>query len=815
MWDLETSTKTEYKRKANPFSADNYIVANAHTTFKLTDLKMTPLGEDVSAHYYPDNAGPDAEVEARIAACKKAMGSDWFVSLLDGTKLLAGHNIKFDVMYALASPHCNTTKNRLAWMKWVAEGGLLWDTQVAEYCLQGQAQESHMLDLGSTAVEHGGNAKLDEVKLLWEQGVDTIDIPKDLLMDYLTGFYNEGKFEYGDIGNTELIFKAQYKLAAKRGQLRSIFLNMGALIFTIECELNGMYINQPLAKEIAKEVEDELALTLVEVNGYIPELPEGLEFNWNSRFHKSALIFGGKVKYDAPAPVLDDEGNLTYYQKKEVHALLHSPELPSWPLHLVEADIAEGKAWNVQRYAGGKQKGEIKTKVMTVPDLERGPKTRIEPHYFEFPGYTKGDKKWESESDKGVYSTAADVIEALGNRNIPFLKAMARLQALTKDLGTYFQRWDEKKKQYVGMLTLVQLDSIVHHMLNHTSTVTGRLSSSNPNLQNLSKGNKSRVKEIFESRFGADGVIIQSDFSSLEVYVQAILTKAENLIKDLQAGLDMHCVRLAAKEKMAYEEVFRLCKIVVDKEWDYKRTGAKNFSFQRAYGAGVAAIVESTGMSEEDVRALIEAEDARYPEVAAYFEERAERIKESREPSGIWMKHPANGADVQLGKGMSQTPDGKRYVYKETLSPDFMVKKGVLRSFMPTEIKNYEVQGTGGEIAKAGMWLSVRAFYTFKNFEQQALLVNQVHDAEYCDAHKKVAVRAAALLHACMSEASNFFSWFVQWPIPLPVPTDTVMGPNMGTEEKITDPAFEKHVAAAIPWLRKTFMNNYVPVFTH
>jgi DNA polymerase-1 len=336
-------------------------------------------------------------------------------------------------------------------------------------------------------------------------------------------------------------------------------------------------------------------------------------------------------------------------------------------------------------------------------------------------------------------------------------------------------------------------------------------------LQNLSKGSKSRVKEIFESRFGKDGVIIQSDFSSLEVYVQAILTQAENLIKDLQAGLDMHCVRLAAKEKMEYEEVFRLCKIIVDKDWDYKRTGAKNFSFQRAYGAGWAAIVESTGMSEEDVKALIAAEQARYPEVDDYFNKKATSIAASREPTGIWLKHPSNGADVQMGKGVSQTPDGKRYCYKESLTPDFIAKKkgGALRSFMPTEIKNYEVQGTGGEIAKAGMWLTVRAFYAFENFKMLALLVNQVHDAEYADAHKKVAIRAAALLHACMSEASNFYSWFVQWTIALPVPTDTVMGPNMSSEEKITDPEFQAAVDKAIPWLRKTFMDGYVPVYTH
>lgn len=816
VWDLETSTKLEYKRVANPFSPDNYIVANAHRAFKLVGSKMEKRDAGVFSAYYPDAAGVDADREARIAACKRMQGDDWFVKLLEGTKLLVGHNIKFDVLYALGSPNSNREANRKAWMAWVASGGLVWDTQLAEYLLKGQAQEAHMLDLGTTAIEHGGNAKLDEVKLMWEQGVDTIDIPRDKLMDYLVGFEANGEWEHGDIGNTELIFRSQYRIANKRGQLRSIFMNMGALIYTIECELNGMFVNQNLAKELATEVEEELAAKLVEVNSYIPaDLP--FEFNWNSRFHKSALIFGGNVKYKAPAPVLDDEGQFQYYQKDEVHYLLAdgtTMECAAYLELLNNTDICSPPP-DVVKFAGGKQKGEAKTKKVKVADKERGPKTRIEDHFYTFEGYTKGDKKWQSESDPGVYSTAGDVIEALGNRGIPFLDAMARVQALTKDLGTYFIRYDEKKKCHVGMLTLVQLDSIVHHMLNHTSTVTGRLSSSNPNLQNLSKGQKSRVKEVFESRFGKDGVIIQSDFSSLEVYVQAILTKSEKLIEDLKSGKDMHCVRLAAKEGMEYGRVFELCKIISDPEWDYKRTGAKVFSFQRAYGAGNKTIAESTGMPLEEVEALSRAEDERYHEVPAYFAALHERIAASREPTGIWMKHPANGADVQLGVGHSRTPGGKLYTYKESLAPDFLVKKGILRNFMPTEEKNYEVQGEGGEVAKAGMWLTVRAFYTYENFKMLALLVNQVHDAEYADAHASVKIKAAALLHACMSEASNFFSWFLQWPIPLPVPTDTVMGPNMGTENKIDDPEFEAMVAKARPWLRKQFMNGYVPTFTH
>ncbi|WP_306437102.1 DNA polymerase [Bordetella genomosp. 9] len=810
VWDLETSTKTEFKRKANPFSAENYIVCQG---WQVGNLSKEMKGGVTPSDYFPD--GDDQE--SRVAACK-ALPQDWFTKHLQGTKLLVGQNIKFDLLYALANPNSRPEHNLQAWMDYINAGGMIWDIQLAEYLLAGMEQSSHMLSLDEIAPAYGGNVKLDEVKALWDSGVDTIDIPEDLLLRYLAGRETEQGFEEGDIGNTERVFRGQWLRAKQSGQLRSILLNMGALVFTIECERNGMHVDKQLGLELAEKLAKKLAEATLQLETFLPEgLP--FEFNWNSRFHKSALIFGGTVKYDAPALVLGEDGNRTYYQKKELHALLNSPELPSWPLDKVLADMAQGKAWNVQRYAGGRNKGEIKTKQVTVPDIERGPKTRIEPHYYTFEGFTKPDPAWEG-ADKGVYSTASEVMDILTqNTDVPFLKTLGQVVKLTKDLGTYFITTDEDGNQK-GMLTLVQLDSIIHHMLNHTSTVTARLSSSNPNLQNIPKGQKSEAKTVFKSRFGKDGVIIQSDFSSLEVYVQAILTRCAQLIADLKAGVDMHVMRLSVKEGMEYDEVYRLCKgkdvePELQKDWDYKRTGAKVFSFQRAYGAGVKKIAQSTKMAEADVQALADAENARYPEIEPYFEDKAKEIRKSRVPTGLTVQHPEiPGLNIQLGKGYSVTPDGKRYCYREHPAPKWLIERGRERSgFMPTEIKNYEVQGTGGEWAKAAMWLSVRAFYHFRNFDGKGLLVNQVHDAEYADAHKSVRSKVAALLHVCMEEASTFIEWWFKWELPLGVPSDTVWGSSMAEEKEIETANFDKAVQALRPWVRKRFIGKHIPSY--
>lgn len=811
VWDIETSTKSEYKRKANPFSADNYVVSQGwqrgNLAAKLKNGNVTP-GE-----YYPTGN----TTEERIAACK-SLPKDWFSKHLKETKLLVGQNIKFDLMYALANPNCYPDENLNAWMDFINAGGLIWDIQLAEYMLCGMEQSSHMLSLDEIAPAYGGNVKLDEVKALWEAGVDTIDIPEDLLMRYLSGRKGDDGFEEGDIGNTELIFRKQWAKAKSNGQLRSILLGMGALVFTVECERNGMAVDKELGLELADKLAHKLAEATLQLEEYLPkDLP--FTFNWNSRFHKSALIFGGKVKYKAPTVVVnDDTGQPEYYQKKEVHVLLNDPDLPSWPLDKVLADMEAGKDWNVQRYAGGKNKGELKTKQVTVPDLERGPKTRIEDHFYVLDGFTQPDPEWESKSDPGVYSTASEIMEELTtNTDVPFLKTLGEVVKMTKDLGTYFITTDDEGKQK-GMLTLVQLDGIIHHMLNHTSTVTARLSSSNPNLQNIPKGQKSDAKSLFKSRFGKDGVVIQSDFSSLEVYVQAILTKAKQLIEDLKDGVDMHCMRLAASEGMEYDEVFRLCKAdgvekALQEVWDYKRTGAKVFSFQRAYGAGVKKIAKSTKMSEEAVQALADGENLRYPEIEPYFVDKAAEIRKSRIPTGLIVPHPEiPGLQIQLGKGYSVTPDGKRYCYREHPSPKWAIDRGQPRAgFMPTEVKNYEVQGTGGEFAKAAMWLSVRAFYHFRNFKGKALLVNQVHDAEYADAHKSVRSKAAALLHVCMEEASTFMEFWFKWELPLGVPSDTVWGSSMAEENKIESAVFHQAVEKLRPWVRRKLINNHQP----
>jgi len=842
-WDIETTIKTAYKRKATPFGKLNYCVVHGFRHF----------GEQTQAHYFgkvPPGPGWIKQV------LRYDQGTDTF-----GTRMLAGFNIKFDLLHALQDE-----VNLKLWMKYVARGGLIWDVQLAEYLLNGMRQSEHMLSLDEVAPRYGGQVKIDEVKLLWAAGIETYDIDPVLLNRYLVGeTLPGGERRPGDVENTELIALQQLDRAKKVGQLNSIILNMGSLLCTIEMERNGMFIDVALGLVLAEELRTHIAEVRGQLEAYLPKgMP--FEFKWTSRFHKSALIFGGTVQWDAHQYDYDTEHvaatgghdplwgelgtiykhvydalpdaekpRLLYSQKDEEHYLLvdgTTMAIQSWLNQSVGAEACVvGEPPDLVRNKGGKNAGEPKTKKVKVDNLEK-PKGRACKAPYKFEGFTYPEKRWES-ADVGFYSTASEVIEELADRGVPFLKAFAELQSLTKDLSTYYIVTDPETGESKGMLSLVDPDGFIHHKLNHTSTVTARFSSSDPNLQNISKGlidpktgklvKGSQVKRVFISRF-KDGVIIQSDFSALEVYVQAILTRCKQLIADLKAGLDMHCARVATKEKIEYAESVRLCKgykdevtgkfVEADPVWDKKRTEAKVFSFQRAYGAGAEKISNSIGIPKAEVEALILAENTRYPEIEEYYADLTVAVKRSRRPGGGAVPHPdVRGVMCNLGTGTFRTPDGKLYSYQEHPAPEYLVKRGIFSSFSPTELKNYVAQGGGGEWAKAAMWLAVREFYARENFGGLALLVNQVHDALYADSDPTVKTEAAAVLHACMEGASDFMEWFFNWNVPVPVPSDTTWGPSMMVEDRIEG---VKDLAKPIrESLRVKYMGGYRPSFVN
>jgi DNA polymerase I len=753
VFDEETSVKETFKRKANPFDKDNWIVARG----------WKYKGDAQCSWVYYKS--PD---DMRT------------MDIPEDVTILVGHNLKFDLLYEL----CKDNKALLAFFK---RGGKIWCTQYAQYLIEGQTQDSQMCSLDSIVEMYGGRMKIDEVKTMWELGVDTPDIPQDLLIDYLVGTEEE-KRNSGDIGNTELVFLGQVKRAVQQGQIKMIQDRMDGLISTTFMEFFGLKIDVQTARKNLMELTTELKTLTLRLDGQVKTLP--WEFNWGSGVQMSAMLFGGTVKYKVREKYKDDNGEWARSKAHEVHWLLKDGRTTAMPPEQVSP---LERATRYVMFSSGKKKGEYKTKKVEV---QGELKIKWQDRFYEFAGITEPDEAWQGKqtdaADKPIYSTGKDTIKALEQRveaglNIPFLRDFVRKAALDKEIGTYYVSVDKNGKKS-GMLTCVQPhDHMLHHKLNHTNTVTTRLSSNDPNLQNLPRGDKSKVKAMFTSRFGADGVMVEADYSQLEVVVQGVLSKDVQLCEDLRNKIDFHCKRVSAQYAISYELAVAMCKDEDHAEhavWKPRRTKAKNFSFQRAYGAGAKAIAAATGMTVEEVETLIAAEEKLYPGVVKFNAD----VESAVIASAVQFKSPAeDGAVDAIGKPIWKTyrkgewysPTRTRYTWRSHDAPAFLRKKGVLDSFSPPELKNYPVQGTGGEFVQAILGLLIRRFIETDFYNGKAYLVNTVHDCVWIDCHKDVLDQVCQDVKRIMESIPQFYNTRYGMAIDVPFPVEVECGPNM------------------------------------
>lgn len=772
-FDLEVENYNSNKRLASPFDARNYVVQIGWS------VNGGARHEKYYKEHHREHVLPD------------------IIDELGAGDVMNGFNIKFDLMWVWNDPRFQAALKR---------GLTIYCGQYAEYLLGGMVQEVQMCAMNDIAEKYGGGCKLDAVKDMWEAGYLTSQIPQDLLTDYLIG---DGEDIIGDIQNTWLIYCGQVKRMKEemtpefRKMLR---MRMDGLLATTEMEWNGMYIDEVAAAELREQAVTELAQAEKDLYSFIPELPPELEFNWGSNPHKSCLIFGGVVKYQKWCAHTDENGNILYAKKKEALPLFTiNGEQHAVPLdqckkagthYVMEVPdgtpnlfLHKGKCYLLQdRYVSGKREGDGKTKQVDVPDTTK-PKGALKDHFYRFKGYVKPNKKWKTESTDAygepMYSTGADIIEELAALGLPFTVALGRRTKLSKDLGTYYWTVDNKGNKK-GMLTLVGQDGIIHHKLNHTSTVTSRLSSSDPNLQNIPRGTTSNVKKMFKSRFGAQGLMAEIDYSQLEVVVMGVLSRDKQLRADLNARIDFHCKRLAAKLGEPYEDVLRKAKKDETHpdhaRYAAMRTSAKEFSFQRAYGAGVDAVVQSTGMSKADVEALIAAENILYPTVAEFDRKLEQIINMSRVPSAN--KLFIEGVAFTQGQGHWDSPTGTRYLWKEGITPEFMHKHGKYVGFSPTERKNYPVQGFGGEIVQAICGKVFRFMLENDRFGGKVLLVNTVHDCILLDGDKDLIPTVARQVQKIMESVPEVFNTaFPALQIDVPFPCETEVGVDLFHKE--------------------------------
>lgn len=783
--DYETQNHPYYGSVASPYCPDNYIVESAWRIDRTHDDGTVEVGPVESVRY-----NSRAHFEA-------APVSEWLPIPAD-CWLIVAHNAAYEISWFL-------TFARAEFEAFLKRGGRVFCTMHSEYIASDF--QSMYPSLDETAPKYGGTHKVDGVKILWEQGVLTSQIDPVLLHDYLVN---------GDIPNTALCFYGQCATFAQRNQMQYVWERMDALLAWAYCEWFGLFVNMPIARKNQEEQEQRIREIKQELQQYIPkDLPETLDFNFGSDFHMSALVYGGPIKYRKKVPYDPPQYVKADFYKYEDAEGAHT-YIPVHDTHMQELQT-EGGWWRVVTYRAGKNKGL--PKVFRLDTEEE--KLKWEDDLYFCPGLVniqelpevlrekyaeRGEFRQARnlQDDSPVYSTSTDAMEALARQGFEFCKLVNELGALEKDTGTYYLRTEYNEdgsiKKTSGMVQYVipnhpDGSGIIHHRLNTCATVTGRLSGSNPNLQNLPRDGTSKVKQMFTSRFGENGRITEVDYSALEVVMSCVHTGDRKLLSLLQNGTDMHCYRLAFKENKTYEEMYNLCHNADGpdyKYWKQQRTDIKPPSFAAQYGATAKGIAFATGCTVEYAQSFLDNEAKLFPDTIGFRAVIKEEVERTGAEGSMYREQADDGSYRIYRIGTWTSPAGARYSFRQKEQWKEVVpgqRKQKVMDYKETEMANYWCQGEAFFLMAVAAGMVLRALLARDWFDNQVCLITNVHDALYLDsANPEVGREASLLVKQCMEDAPKRIHQL--WPNygiigEVPFPAEAEMGTSMYSKEKV------------------------------
>lgn len=307
---------------------------------------------------------------------------------------------------------------------------------------------------------------------------------------------------------------------------------------------------------------------------------------------------------------------------------------------------------------------------------------------------------------KTGYSTDAEVLDTLAEE-YEFVKDILAYRQLTKLKSTYVD----------GILKLVDGQTgKVHTTFNQTITATGRLSSTEPNLQNIPIKTEEgkRIRKAFKPA-QTDNVLVAADYSQIELRILAHMSKDSVLTESFRNNEDIH--------RRTASEVFGVAMEDVTKEM---RRNAKAVNFGIIYGQTEFGLSKELGISRKEAKDYIESYFARYSGVKQWIDT---TIQEAR------------------SSGISTTMMGRRRYIKDINSKNFN-----LRSFAERTAVNTPIQGTAADIIKIAM-LQVQEQLKKRNFEAKMLL--QVHDELIFEVPPQEIAGLIVILRECMEHAVN------------------------------------------------------------
>jgi DNA polymerase I-like protein with 3'-5' exonuclease and polymerase domains len=282
------------------------------------------------------------------------------------------------------------------------------------------------------------------------------------------------------------------------------------------------------------------------------------------------------------------------------------------------------------------------------------------------------------------------------------------------------------------------------------------------------------IKECFKSRWGDNGVIVEIDFSQLEVIGAATVSGDPMMKADIMNDIDSHSQSASwLNPQHTYDEI-RAGYVNDDPFFTEMRKKAKAPRFELQYGARAPSIARNNKISLEKAQGFIDAYYDRYKVLKAFQEDVQEQVEASIRLSD---RRTASGQPAGVGEYISIT--GRRYSFYEQDSPQWLADKGQPRSISPTQIANYPMQGFAtGDIVPEVLG-RVHDYIADRDLYEQVLMINTVHDSIIFDVHRDKAYEMNNIAKY-MENVPAFMNERFGITIDLPFKVDVEYGRNWG-----------------------------------
>ncbi|MBE6576791.1 MAG: DNA polymerase I [Ruminococcaceae bacterium] len=390
----------------------------------------------------------------------------------------------------------------------------------------------------------------------------------------------------------------------------------------------------------------------------------------------------------------EDEQNLLYGVEIPLSRVLADMELSGFKID-VDGIIAYGEEL-------GETAEALKERIYTLAGEEfnvNSPK-QLGEVLFEKLGLPSAKKT------KTGYSTDAETLQKLVSKH-----------EIVEDI-LYYRQVAKLKSTYADALAkAADGEGRIHSLFNQTGTATGRLSSAEPNLQNIPIRTElgRRFRKYFIPK-NNDYVLIDADYSQIELRLLAHISGDENMISAFASGTDIHTATAAT--------VFGVDTDMVTPEL---RKRAKAVNFGIVYGIGEHSLSEDLGVSRAEARRYIDSYLASFPKVSEYLD----NIKQKAREDGYVV--------TEFGR--------KRYI------PELSASNKNVQHFGERVAMNSPIQGTAADIIKIAM---IKVASELESSGIDARLILQVHDELLVEAHRDCAEQAMKILVECMEKTVNY-----------------------------------------------------------